>query len=165
MALEPVLDVISIEEELVLLECLAKAEKDSKLSNDRSLVRYGNSIYGNEKLDPIPGYLLDLCYKLIDQKILDALPEDVTVNTYYPGNKMIPHIDNVAAGPVITILSLLSDAKLILTYGTKRENMLLPSRSVIQLKGVYRTHWKHSIEKLEHKRISIVFRQLGKSTL
>ena len=161
----PILDVISIEEELVLLECLAKAEKDSKLSNDRSLIRYGNSIYGNEKLDPIPGYLLDLCYKLIDQKILDALPEDVTVNTYYPGNKMTPHIDKAEAGPVITILSLLSDAKLILTYGTKRENIILPARSVIQLKGVYRTHWKHSIEKLEHKRISIVFRQLGKSTL
>ena len=161
----PILDVISIEEELVLLECLAKAEKDSKLSNDRNLIRYGNSIYGNEKLDPIPGYLLDLCYKLIDQKILDALPEDVTVNTYYPGNKMTPHIDKAEAGPVITILSLLSDAKLILTYGTKRENIILPARSVIQLKGVYRTHWKHSIEKLEHKRISIVFRQLGKSTL
>jgi hypothetical protein len=64
---------------------------------------------------------------------------------------------------LITILSLLSDAKLILTYGTKRENILLPSRSVIQLKGIYRTHWKHSIEKIEHKRISVVFRQLGKT--
>jgi alkylated DNA repair dioxygenase AlkB len=163
MAPAPILDVISIEEELELLECLAKAEKDSKVSNDRSLIRYGNSIYGNEPLDSIPGYLLDLSYKLIDQKILDTLPEDITVNTYYPGNKMVAHIDNVAAGPVITILSLLSDAKLILTYGTKRENILLPSRSVIQLKGIYRTHWKHSIEKIEHKRISIVFRQLGKT--
>ena len=163
MAPAPILDVISIEEELELLECLAKAEKDSKLSNDRSLIRYGNSIYGNEPLDPISGYLLDLSYKLIDQKILDALPEDITVNTYYPGNKMVAHIDNVAAGPVITILSLLSDAKLILTYGTKREVITLPSRSVIQLKGIYRTHWKHSIEKIEHKRISIVFRQLGKT--
>ena len=159
----PILNVISIEEELALLESLAKAEKDSKVSNDRTLVRYGNSIYGNEKLDPIPGYLLDLCHRLIDQKILDALPEDVTVNTYYLGNKMVAHIDRVDAGPVITVLSLLSDAKLILTYGTKREVITLPSRSVIQLKGVYRTHWKHSIERLEHKRISIVFRQLGKT--
>jgi alkylated DNA repair dioxygenase AlkB len=159
----PILNVISIEEELVLLESLAKAEKDSKVSNDRTLVRYGNSIYGNEKLDPIPDYLLDLCHKLIDQEILDALPEDVTVNTYYPGNKMVAHIDRVDAGPVITVLSLLSDAKLILTYGTKREVITLPSRSVIQLKGIYRTHWKHSIERLEHKRISIVFRQLGKT--
>lgn len=159
----PILNVISIEEELALLESLAKAEKDSKVSNDRTLVRYGNSIYGNEKLDPIPDYLLDLCHKLIDQEILDALPEDVTVNTYYPGNKMVAHIDRVDAGPVITVLSLLSDAKLILTYGTKREVITLPSRSVIQLKGIYRTHWKHSIERLEHKRISIVFRQLGKT--
>jgi alkylated DNA repair dioxygenase AlkB len=159
----PILNVISIEEELKLLESLAKAEEDSKVSNDRTLVRYGNSIYGNEKLDPIPGYLLDLCNRLIDQKILDALPEDVTVNTYYPGNKMVAHIDRVDAGPVITVLSLLSDAKLILTYRTKREVITLPSRSVIQLKGIYRTHWKHSIEKLEHKRISIVFRQLGKT--
>ena len=159
----PILNVISIEEELALLESLAKAEKDSKVSNDRTLVRYGNSIYGNEELDPIPDYLLDLCHRLIDQKILDALPEDVTVNTYYPGNKMVAHIDRVDAGPVITVLSLLSDAKLILTYGTKREVITLPSRSVIQLKGIYRTHWKHSIERLEHKRISIVFRQLGKT--
>ena len=161
----PILNVISIEEELALLESLAKAEKDSKISNDRTLVRYGNSIYSNEELDPIPDYLLDLCHKLINQKILDTLPEDVTVNTYYPGNKMVAHIDRVDAGPVITVLSLLSDAKLILTYGTKREVITLPSRSVIQLKGIYRTHWKHSIEKLEHKRISIVFRQLGKSTI
>jgi len=159
----PILNVISIEEELALLESLAKAEKDSKVSNDRTLVRYGNSIYSNEQLEPIPDYLLDLCYKLIDQKILDALPEDITVNTYYPGNKMVPHIDKIDAGPVITVLSLLSDAKLILTYGAKRENILLPSRSIIQLKGIYRTHWKHSIEKLKDKRISIVFRQLGKT--
>jgi alkylated DNA repair dioxygenase AlkB len=76
---------------------------------------------------------------------------------------MVAHIDRVDAGPVITVLSLLSDAKLILTYGTKREVITLPSRSVIQLKGIYRTHWKHSIERLEHKRISIVFRQLGKT--
>jgi alkylated DNA repair dioxygenase AlkB len=158
----PILNVISIEEELLLLEFLAKTEKDSKLSNDRNVIRYGNSVYGNEILNPIPDYLLSLIYKLIDQKILDALPEDVTVNTYYPGNKIIPHIDKIDAGPVITVLSLLSDAKLILTYGTKKEVIILPSRSVIQLKDLYRTHWKHSIEKLEHKRISIVFRQLGK---
>jgi alkylated DNA repair dioxygenase AlkB len=158
----PELDIISIEEELVLLESLAKAEKDSKAVNDRTLVRYGNSIYGNEQLDPIPDYLLDLCYKLIDKNILDALPEDVTVNTYYPGNKMTPHIDRADAGPVITILSLLSEANLTLSYGSKKQIITLPSRSIIQLKGVYRTHWKHSIEKLKQKRISIVFRQTGK---
>ena len=101
-------------------------------------------------------------YKLIDKKILDVLPEDVSINIYYPGNKMVPHIDKIDAGPVITILSLLSDTNLILSYGSKKEIVSLPSRSVVQLKDKYRTHWKHSIEKVKDKRISIVFRQLGK---
>ena len=158
----PELNVISIEEETELLNALVEAENKGIEINNIIAIRYGNSIYGNTELEPIPKYLLDLCNKLIDKKILDVLPEDVSINIYYPGNKMVPHIDKLDAGPVITILSLLSDANLILSYGSKKEIVLLSSRSVIQLKDKYRTHWKHSIERLEHKRISIVFRQLGK---
>ena len=163
--LTPELNVISVEEETELLNALVEAENKGTEINNRIAIRYGNSIYGNEKLEPIPNYLLDLCNKLIDKKILDVLPEDISINIYYPGNKMIPHIDKIDAGPVITILSLLSDANLILSYGSKKEIVLLPSRSVIQLKDKYRTHWKHSIEKIKDKRISIVFRQLGKNNL
>ena len=163
--LTPELDVISVAEETELLNALVEAENKGTEINNRIAIRYGNSIYGNEKLEPIPNYLLDLCNKLIDKKILDVLPKDVSINIYYPGNKMVPHIDKLDAGPVITILSLLSDANLILSYGAKKENILLPSRSVIQLKDKYRTHWKHSIEKIKDKRISIVFRQLGKNNL
>lgn len=159
----PELDVISIEEETELLNALVEAENKGTEINNRIAIRYGNSIYGNTELEPIPKYLFDLCNKLIDKKILDVLPEDVSINIYYPGNKMVPHIDKVDAGPVITILSLLSNANLILTYGAKKKIVLLPSRSVVQLKDKYRTHWKHSIEKIKDKRISIVFRQLGKN--
>jgi alkylated DNA repair dioxygenase AlkB len=161
--LTPELNVISVEEETELLNALVEAENKGTEINNRIAIRYGNSIYGNEKLEPIPNYLLDLCNKLIDKKILDVLPEDISINIYYPGNKMVPHIDKLDAGPVITILSLLSDANLILSYGAKKEIVLLPSRSVVQLKDKYRTHWKHSIEKIKNKRISIVFRQLGKN--
>jgi len=159
----PELDVISVEEETELLNALVEAENKGTVINNRIGIRYGNSIYSNIKLEPIPKYLLDLCNKLIDKKILNVLPEDVSINIYYPGNKMVPHIDKIDAGPVITILSLLSDANLILSNGSKKEIVLLPSRSVIQLKDKYRTHWKHSIEKVNDKRISIVFRQLGKN--
>jgi len=160
--LTPELDVISVEEETELLNALVEAENKGTEINNRIGIRYGNSIYGNSELKPIPNYLLNLCYKLIDKKILNALPEDVSINIYYPGNKMLPHIDKIDAGPVITILSLLSDANFILSNGSKKEIVLLPSRSVVQLKDKYRTHWKHSIEKVNDKRISIVFRQLGK---
>jgi len=161
--LTPELDVISVEEETELLNALVEAENKGTEINNRIGIRYGNSIYGNIELEPIPNYLLNLCNKLIDKKILDVLPEDISINIYYPGNKMLPHIDKIDAGPVITILSLLSDANLILSNGSKKEIVLLPSRSVIQLKDKYRTHWKHSIEKVNNKRISIVFRQLGKN--
>jgi len=156
------LNILSIEEEVKLLAKLLDAEKNSVKSTDRIVIRYGNSVYGHNTLEPIPQYLLDLSTKLVDKKILNILPEDITINIYYPGNKIVAHIDKIEAGPVITILSLLSEATLILTYGSKKEKIVLPSRSVIQLKGVYRTHWKHSIEKLKQKRISIVFRQTGK---
>ena len=161
--LTPEINVISVEEETELLNALVEAENKGIVINNRIGIRYGNSIYGNTELEPIPNYLLNLCNKLIDKKILDVLPEDISINIYYPGNKMLPHIDKIDAGPVITILSLLSDANLILSYGSKKEIVLLPSRSVIQLKDKYRTHWKHSIEKVNNKRISIVFRQLGKN--
>ena len=158
--MKPELNILSIEEEIDLLDKLSN-EQGIK-TNSRVLIRYGNSVYGNDKLDPIPEYLLDLCNKLINRKVLDALPEDVTINTYYSGDSIPAHIDKIEAGPVITILSLLSEATLVLTYGSKKEKIVLPSRSVIQLKGIYITHWKHSIEKLKQKRISIVFRQVGK---
>ena len=88
--LTPELDVISVEEETELLNALAEAEQNSKVLNNRIGIRYGNSIYGNSELKPIPNYLLNLCNKLIDKKILDVLPEDVSINIYYPGNKMLP---------------------------------------------------------------------------
>jgi alkylated DNA repair dioxygenase AlkB len=160
--MKPELNILSIAEEVELLDKLLDAEKNSIKSADRTIIRYGNSIYGHNTLEPIPQYLLDLSTKLIDKKILDALPEDITINIYYPGDRIAPHIDKPEAGPVITILSLLSETTLILTYGSKKEKIMLPPRSVIQLKGVYRTHWKHSLEKLKQKRISIVFRQVGK---
>jgi alkylated DNA repair dioxygenase AlkB len=160
LTIKPELDILSIKEESELLDKLL-SEHGVK-SNSRTLLRYGNSVYGNTKLDPIPEYLLELINKLINKKVLDSFPEDVTINTYYPGDSIPAHIDKIDAGPVITILSLLSEAKLTLTYGLKKEIITLPSRSIIQLKGVYRTHWKHSIEKLKQKRISIVFRQTGK---
>jgi len=161
--LEPELNVISVNEETELLNALVEAENKGTEINNRIALRYGNSIYSSTELEPIPDYLLDLCYKLIDKKILNVLPEDISINIYYPGNKMVPHIDKIDAGPVITILSLLSDTNLILSYGSKKEIVSLPSRSVVQLKDKYRTHWKHSIEKVNDKRISIVFRQLGKN--
>ena len=91
--MKPELNILSIEEEIDLLDKLSN-EQGIK-TNSRVLIRYGNSVYGNDKLDPIPEYLLDLCNKLINRKVLDALPEDVSINTYYRGDSIPAHIDKI----------------------------------------------------------------------
>lgn len=160
----PILDVITPEEEQGLLAFI-KDENIVKNSSvkDRFLIRYGNSVYPNHiKSKIIPPYLVDLSNKLITLGILDELPASVTINVYEPGDYINPHVDNLRAGPVITILSLLSEAEIVLTKQHHKKQILLPTRSVLQLKDVYRTTWMHSIPKVKTRRISIVFRQEGK---
>ena len=81
LTIKPELDILSIEEELELLDKLLDAEKNSIKSTNRTILRYGNSVYGNVKSDLIPNYLLNLSNKLIDKKILDTFPEDITIKT------------------------------------------------------------------------------------
>ena len=157
-----ILDVISKEEEQELLSKLNKEDTDI-VSNkyDRSgLIRYGDSADSSYvKSEVIPDYLIDLSNKLVEQKILDELPASITINVYDKGSSIGPHIDRIEYGPVVTILSILSDAELVLLNNSKKINISLPPRSVIQLKGQYRNIWKHSILPVKEKRISIVFRK------
>jgi alkylated DNA repair dioxygenase AlkB len=157
-----ILDVISKEEEQELLSELNKENIDI-VSNkyDRSgLIRYGDSADSSYvKSEVIPKYLIDLSNKLVEQKILDELPASITINVYDKGYSISPHIDRIEYGPVVTILSILSDAELVLLNNSKKINISLPPRSVIQLKGEYRNIWKHSILPVKAKRISIVFRK------
>ena len=157
-----ILDVISKEEEQELLSELNKENIDI-VSNkyDRSgLIRYCDSADSSYvKSEVIPKYLIDLSNKLVEQKILDELPASITINVYDKGYSISPHIDRIEYGPVVTILSILSDAELVLLNNSKKINISLPPRSVIQLKGEYRNIWKHSILPVKAKRISIVFRK------
>jgi alkylated DNA repair dioxygenase AlkB len=157
-----ILDVISKEEEQELLSELNK-EDTHIVSNkyDRSgLIRYGDSADSSYvKSEVIPEYLINLSNKLVEQKILDELPASITINVYDEGYSISPHIDRIEYGPVVTILSILSDAELVLLNNSKKININLPSRSVIQLKGEYRNIWKHAILPVKAKRISIVFRK------
>ena len=112
-----ILDVISKEEEQELLSELNKENIDI-VSNkyDRSgLIRYGDSADSSYvKSEVIPKYLIDLSNKLVEQKILDELPASITINVYDKGYSISPHIDRIEYGPVVTILSILSDAELVL---------------------------------------------------
>jgi alkylated DNA repair dioxygenase AlkB len=161
--LNPILDVITSDEEEQLLYNVEKENIEKYVANGRYIVRYGNSIYANYiKSKTIPDYLIKLSEKLIAAGILDEMPASITINLYKPGCFIPPHIDDLNAGPVITILSIGSDAELVLTHGGESKSVLLPTKSVFQLKDEYRTIWMHSVPKVKKRRISIVFRQEGK---
>ena len=48
LTIKPELDILSIEEESELLDKLLS--EHSVKSNNRTLLRYGNSVYGNDKI-------------------------------------------------------------------------------------------------------------------
>jgi len=121
--------------------------------------RYGSSVYSKKLVsDTIPEHLKILCDRLWLTHQLPHSPKHVTVNTYTAGSVIKPHIDKISCGKVITILSLASDATMMLTKDDLREELLLPRRSLLQLTGDARYNWFHEILPVNQLRYSIVFR-------
>lgn len=156
-SLNLVLDFISSEEEL---EIVSNIPESKTQRNRRSAInRYGSIVYRNFiTSDIIPEWLLKPAIKLVEQKLLDHLPKHVTINTYYPGNFISAHIDNKESGEIITVLSLLSTAEMILSKGKEKQSIILPSKSLLQLKDDARWEWEHSILPVKDLRYSIVYR-------
>jgi alkylated DNA repair protein alkB family protein 8 len=121
-------------------------------------VRYGTDVYAKKLAsEVIPEYLLEYCRVIYSRGLLDHEPRHVTINTYKPGSYIGPHIDKPDCGEVITILSVASDATMIMSKDVSVE-ISLGRRSLIQLSGESRYDWKHEILPVEHCRYSLVFR-------
>ena len=128
--------------------------------NRNQVIRYGDiSMCENNHAGTIfPINTDQISNKLVDSGILKYKPDTVNINEYLKGNLIRPHIDRVASGPIVTILSLKSPAKMIFTNGKKTFDLILLPRMLIQMKNVIRWYWHHSIEPVEDIRYSIVFR-------
>jgi len=98
---------------------------------------------------------------LFDRFREDIEFDSVTINEYMPGQRIDWHIDNLMAGPVIYVVSLLSDANLDFRYGGTTESYLLPRYSLVKFGGDKRYKWEHSVI-VKEKRYSIVFRNSKK---
>lgn len=146
-------------EELTVLSSIPQTQVINKHTRN-SIKRYGSNIpYKNQiESDTIPKYLESLSDKIISNNLLKIRPNSVSINEYVIGNAIAPHIDSMESGEVITIISLLSDATMVFTKDDLEQNIVIPSRSLIQLKNEIRYQWKHSILPVKNKRYSIVFR-------
>jgi alkylated DNA repair dioxygenase AlkB len=129
-------------------------------NNRQSIRRYGSDkSYGSYMLSAtIPDYLQALCDRLLEDKLVSVLPDSVSINEYLRGQLIAPHIDNVASGRVVTVLSVESPATMIFIRDQDRFSVVLPPRSLVQLHDEIRNDWKHAIEPVASRRYSLVFR-------
>jgi alkylated DNA repair dioxygenase AlkB len=125
---------------------------------------------------PIPAFLLEMAHKLSIQLNLPIEYFDYVVcNEYNLGQGICAHVDSLDFGPVICVVSLISECIMKFTSVTdslKCEEIVLKPRSCLVMKGDARYNWKHSIskesievssfgERIERsRRISIIFRSI-----
>ena len=152
-------DFITESEEREIVSQLPES-RPKKGSERNSIRRFGSNIpYKNQmESSVIPEYLNRIGQKIFDKGLLDLKPNSISINEYLIGNTIAPHIDSVESGPIITILSLLSDATMVLSNNKEKHSIMVPRFSILQLKDEIRYKWTHEILPVEHKRYSIVFR-------
>lgn len=157
-------DFITAEEELELLNFIGPANAKGKTSGRNTIKRYGSALpySSNMVSSAVPEQLDKYCQKLVDAKLLDIKPDSVTVNEYLQGQVITPHIDSKSSGAVITVLSLKSEATMVLTKGKCKQSVVLLPRMLLQMKDDIRNKWMHSVDPVKDIRYSIVFR-LGTS--
>ena len=138
------------------------ATKNFNHSGRNCVQRYGSrKPYNNHMIsDVIPAHFAKLCQRLVEQNLVAALPDSVTVNEYCKGQVIQPHIDALGGGPVITILSLGTPAEMRFRRKDTEKcyTVELMPCSVIQMRGDLRYKWTHEILPVADKRYSVVFR-------
>lgn len=146
--------------------------------------RYGTSDCDETKplTDPanrMPVILNDLFEKMLNEKLIHVIPDQMTVNFYEPGQGIPPHTDNTTAfDEYIISLSLKSSVQMEFRQnGSKKfSKFVLKPNSLLVLKGDVRYNWAHLIAERKHdlianengistvkkreKRISLTFRKV-----
>ncbi|KRX98876.1 Alkylated DNA repair protein alkB -like protein 8 [Trichinella pseudospiralis] len=178
---------VSEKEELLLIQlandCISLwPDAGSKLKN-RTVLHFGyDFIYTTNEPDiekpakqPIPDLCRSLCERMLFHGFISALPNQITVNFYEPGQGIPLHGDNspLIKGEVVS-LSLVSDAVMSFKKDTNEHySLILPRRSLLILKDEAKDIWKHGISSKKYdlacdgrllkrdKRISFTFRNVG----
>ena len=154
--LELIGDFITEAEEKAILDEVPFSQETLAVCRN-SVRRYGpqRAYAGNIVSRELPKSIKALCPKLG----LPYVPTSITVNEYYAGQSLGLHIDEKLCGPIISVLSLVSEATMRFEKDGISHYIKLPARSLIHMRGDSRYKWKHGVEPLKAARMSIVFRK------
>jgi alkylated DNA repair dioxygenase AlkB len=91
------------------------------------------------------------------EKISNPETSELFVNEYNPGDKLYLHYDNRQTyGDCIIGISILSDVEM--RFGNNK--ILIPRKSLYIMTGKSRFSYKHGIDEIKHKRISLTYRTI-----
>jgi alkylated DNA repair protein (DNA oxidative demethylase) len=157
-----ILDFITEDEEKYLINSFQKTSPKS-VTTRNSIQRFGSILPYNTHIvsAQIPEHFNFVLDRLVENNLIHRRPDSVSVNEYYKGQIIEPHIDSTSSGPIITVLSLLNEATMTFHHKTTEEKVVLPPRCLIQMKDEIRKNWKHSIDPVPAVRYSVVFRCSG----
>lgn len=163
LGLKLICEFITEEEESNIINNLNTFPKNTSQKGRNSIQRFGSDLpyRGNMISKEIPEYLKILCQKLFDSKLVEELPDSITINEYREGQGINPHIDSQTSGKTITVLSLMSDATMRFERQKEKRqfSILVPRRCLTQMTGEIRNNWTHSIDPVLSDRYSVVFRK------
>ncbi|WP_439635356.1 alpha-ketoglutarate-dependent dioxygenase AlkB [Oceanicaulis sp.] len=99
-------------------------------------------------LGPLPDWLAPLAQSIAQEAEFEAVPDQVIINEYEPGQGISAHIDCAPCfGPAIASLSLTGGAEMMFenTHTHDHISLRLEPRSLLILSGEARYDWTHAI--------------------
>ncbi len=99
------------------------------------------------------------------RKISSSECSELFVNEYNPGDVLSSHFDNrTTYDECIIGVSLLSDVVMVFSRGKSKIQVYIPQRSLYLITGEARYLYKHGIEEIRERRISLTYRTLNISS-
>ena len=146
-------DFIAEEQETELLECIDGAEWITELP--RRVQHYGwrydykaGRIDESMRLGELPEWAGKLARRLVDEGLMEDLPDQVIVNEYVGDQGIGPHSDSRSFTGEIATISLLETWDMWFSHrGEKKIVTPLDRRSVAVMTDEARYQWKHEIPK------------------
>lgn len=146
-------DFVNVETEKALLHTIDSQIWQNPLK--RRVQHYGyiydyrrRTIDGSMRLGALPNWLQEIAEQLHTDGWIAAVPDQVIINEYVPGQGIAAHVDcEPCFGDTILSLSLGSACMMNFQHTTseKRASQLLAARSLIVMQGNARYLWKHGI--------------------
>jgi alkylated DNA repair dioxygenase AlkB len=146
-------DFISVQEEAYLLEMINSQQWLGDLK--RRVQHYGwkydyraRSLNYEMFLGSLPVWCNILAQRLVEQRLIDVLPDQVIINEYKPGQGIANHVDcEPCFGDTVISLSLASPCAMNFINLESKEKLekILQPRSVVSIKEDSRYLWSHGI--------------------